>query len=241
MDFLRDPIWQFIGVIVALVALFSSVIFYIKQRSLKRFTYQIISNTSIVNIEKDLKDKLQIIFNGKAVEDAHLVILKIWNSGNASILPADFEKPINLVFGDKAEVLEVVILETFPDSIKNNISFEKSSDGILLEPLLLNSKEWIILKVLLTHFAGNIKVNVRVNGLNQVLNWDDVYKERIDRLERLLTVSGIILTAPTFLVFYNILKSPYSFIPILFIAFIVIFIFTLIGYIFNILITDLRR
>src|SRR5437868_10774181 len=119
MEFIRDQLWQFVGVITSLIAIGFSILFYLKQRRIKSISYEVISNVPVVSVEEEVKDKIQVLFNGKRIDDARLVVLRLWNSGNAPILSADFDRPIKFDFGEKAEILDAAILETTPESIKD--------------------------------------------------------------------------------------------------------------------------
>src|SRR5437867_813165 len=61
---------------------------YRRQRNMKEFTRQILSDLSIISkqpiaeesIGRQVENRLKIIFDGKPVEDLRLVSLKVWNS-----------------------------------------------------------------------------------------------------------------------------------------------------------------
>jgi len=88
MDFLRDPIWTFISVIVAFIAIVVTVLIYLRQRNRKELTWGIISNTLVLpvpDVGVHAKSKLQVLFEGRAVDDLRLIVLGIGNSGDAPI------------------------------------------------------------------------------------------------------------------------------------------------------------
>src|SRR5438445_4223381 len=106
MDFLRDPLWQFIGVIVALIAIFLTI----AQRSRKEIVYEVVSDTPILSVRGEIKDQIQVLYKGKPLADARLIILRVWNLGNTPISLNDYVEPINFDFGQKAEILDADIL-----------------------------------------------------------------------------------------------------------------------------------
>ena len=168
MDFLRDPIWQFVGVIIAFVALVLTILLFRMQARRKEILWDINSNISISSFSISDKLKRTIVFGEEPLDDVSLIILGIWNSGNVEILPNDFIFPIRFDFGKDAKVLEAEIAETMPISIKSRTSITMDTKTITLEPLLLNSKDSITLKVLLTQFNGEISVDARIAGIKQV-------------------------------------------------------------------------
>ena len=52
-------------------------------------------------------------------------------------------------FGQEAEVLMTEVLTTSPTSIKSRVHFAHNLGKVMLKPLLLNSKDSILFKVLL--------------------------------------------------------------------------------------------
>ena len=173
-DFWRDSIWQFVGVVVAvLIGIVAAVLAFMsyrktKQQGQKEITYGMIADTPILSINEEVKSKVQVLYNGKPISDAHMVTIKIWNTGYVPIIPNDYFEPIKLGFGASSEVLDVEILETTPPNIK--VSINRGVENFSLEPFLLNSKEAVVVKVLLANFKGNITVEARIVGTQQVLD-----------------------------------------------------------------------
>src|SRR5438309_2109807 len=117
VSFLTDPAW--LTVIVSIIAIFSGIIIYLKQKNVKGLVYEVISNTSVFSIEEEaVKGKIQVLYNGKPIDYALLTILKIWNYGNAPIEPSDYILPITFDFGNGAEVLDAEVLDTEPNDLK---------------------------------------------------------------------------------------------------------------------------
>src|SRR2546425_10907232 len=118
MDILRDPVWQFIAVIIALIA----IIVTLTQRYRKEIVYDIISDTPILSIKEEVKNRVKVLFDDKPMTNARLIILRIWNSGNVPIIPSDYIEPITLNFGADAEILDADILASIPDDIKSKLT-----------------------------------------------------------------------------------------------------------------------
>lgn len=179
-DLLRDPIWQFIGVIagivIGIITGFVLPLALFRKQTRKNLMFTVISNTlilPILDVGDQARDKLQILFDGKPMSDARLVVLKLWNSGNVPIEIDDYENrnPIKFNFGDKAEVLNVEVLETTPSNLKSRVNASLKADrgNVVLEPLLLNNQDTITLKVLLSHLGNTITADeTRISGIKQI-------------------------------------------------------------------------
>ena len=166
MEFLRDPFWQFIGAVLALIAIAVSVVLYLLQRKRKVLAYEIVSRTPLLSVKEEVKGRVQITFDGQPVSDATMVILKLLNSGNVPILPFDFLRPVNIGFGKDAQILSAEIIETNPDNIEASV--EVGAQTLTLVPVLLNGGDSVTLKVLLTRFEGDVDVNGRIVGVKQI-------------------------------------------------------------------------
>ena len=148
---------------------------FIPQVIRKEISWQIISNTLVSPVAGNKvknEDKVQIIYNGTPKSDARLVVVRLWNSGNVPISPQDYDNnnPIKFDFGEKAEVLDVEVLATSPSSLKDTVKehLVLNDGSVLLDPLLLNRQDSIILKLLLAQFEGDVMVNARIAGVNQI-------------------------------------------------------------------------
>jgi hypothetical protein len=166
MEWYRDPIWQFVGAIISVIAIFVSYVFFKRQGKQKRISYEVISNTALVNVKDDVKSKMQIFFEKKPVIDIHLIIVKIINSGNEPIVKSDYETPINIEFDDKSETLEAEVIKVSPDDLK--VEIENTKETVSIKPLLLNPGDSVMIKTFLTNFRGQLKVSGRIAGVKEI-------------------------------------------------------------------------
>lgn len=162
LDILRDSIWQFIGAILALIA----IILILVQRKRKALSYKIISNTPLVKIKEDIKGRLQVLFDEKPVENIYLIIIKFINSGNLPIKSADYESPVNLNFNENVQLLTAEVIDTNPKTLEASAKIERTK--VLLKPTLLNENDSITIKVLVNQFDGNFSVGGRIIGVKEI-------------------------------------------------------------------------
>ena len=165
MAFLRDEVWQFIGAFFGLVAIIVTIVLYRTQRRRKALSYEIISRTPLLSIGDEIKGKLQILFDGKPVQDIHLIVLKIINSGNVPIVSTNYERPVNLSFGENSWILTAEVSETDPEDLRATVNIENAK--VALEPVLLNGGDSITLKLLVSQL-GEINVDGRIVGVKDI-------------------------------------------------------------------------
>ena len=166
MDFLRDPIWQFIGAVLALIALFVSIYLFVLQRRKKTLAYEILSETKLLTMKEGFEGKVQILFEGQSVKNVHLLVIKIINNGNIPIASSDFEKALTFAFNEDVNILSAEIIDTYPKTLKPMI--DTNQNRLVLNPTLLNSGDSITFKLLLTQYDGKIEVDTRIIGVSEV-------------------------------------------------------------------------
>jgi hypothetical protein len=163
-EFLRDPFWQFASAVLALVAIAISAVLYLLQRRRKALSYEVVSCTPLLSVREEVKGRVQIVFDDTSVSDAHMVVIRVLNSGNVPIIPSDYVRPVKFDFGEIAQILSAEVMETSPDNIEACIDPET----LELMPVLLNSSDSIMLKILLARFDGTINMDGRIVGVKQI-------------------------------------------------------------------------
>ncbi len=165
-EILRDPLWQFVGVVVALGAIATSIILYMKSRSRKSLAYSIVSITRLLSVKTEIKKDLQMFYKGKPIEQVHLVLIKIINNGNLPVTANDFERPFSLQFKENAQILSAEIANANPSSLQPSIKVEEQK--VILDPILLNSSDSITLKMLVSKLTCNFDLDARVVGVREI-------------------------------------------------------------------------
>ncbi len=167
MDFLRDPIWTFLSIIITATLTIISLAVSKRWQSRKRIAYEIISNTPVLAVSPRIKHRVKILFDGKPVTDVDLLTIKLWNAGNVPINRNDYEKPFTFSFGTNAKILSTNTFDAKPGNI--NVVLTQAKNSITLQPTLLNPGDSVKLAVLITQFKeGDIEVDTRIEGVKQV-------------------------------------------------------------------------
>ena len=165
-DILRDPLWQFVGAVLGVFAIIVMVVLFFAQQRKKALSYEILSRTPLLSAAEEIAGKLQILFQGKAVQSVYLLVIKISNTGNVPITSSDYERPISIYFGKKAHILSGEISESDPQTIDAKI--EVRDQSILIEPVLLNSGDSITIKALVSNYYGKLYVDGRIIGIKNI-------------------------------------------------------------------------
>jgi hypothetical protein len=160
---------------IALVSLVFAFIAY-RRHKRKRLAYEIISNLPLFSVQREIKDRIKIYLDDTLVEKVNLVLIRIYNPGNDAITTRDFESPISVNLGDEAKILSVEISEKSPIDLPANISYDDNS--VTLEPLLLNEKDSVTIKALVSRPQRAITVSARIAGVNSIEDRADKDYER---------------------------------------------------------------
>jgi hypothetical protein len=169
-DLLHDQVWQFVGAVLALLAVFISIVIYFKERRRKQVSYVILSIDPLLGWgAAAFKGELQLTYDGKLVDSPYLVSIRIFNSGNVPIPSSDYERPISVGFGSSARILKAEVVETVPKNLNATISLAKEPTGerLVLSPSLLNSGDSIDLRMLIAEY-NQVCVDGRLVGVKEI-------------------------------------------------------------------------
>jgi hypothetical protein len=171
MGLFRDPVWQFIGAVLAAIAIGIAILIYFRQRRRKRLGYQILANTPVLTVDEQIRGKIKVSYEDIPVRNLQLLLLKFSNTGNVPIATADFERPLSISFGSEAKILSSEVIASRPSDLSPSIS--ATGDGIALAPLLLNPNDYFTIKALVSERQGGVSITARIIGVERVVYLKD--------------------------------------------------------------------
>jgi hypothetical protein len=200
LDIFRDGIWNFVGVILALIAILISLYLNVRNSKRKRLSYKFDSYI-IFELDENLHNDVKILFKEKPVSNIKVFLFELKNTGKIAIQEDDFVAPITLTFNEKAEILNIE-KEFHPPNISSTIS--NNQNEILINRTLLNKNDVIKLKILLSNSNNDFNLSSRINNINAIKN--DLHKiESKGKLLFLISITTgaltIILALPIWLIF----------------------------------------
>jgi hypothetical protein len=166
MELLRDPIWQFAGAILTVFAILVSLAIYFAQRSRRIVSVEVLRNGRILTIQEESVGKLQLMFDGKLIHNTRLIEVCVTNSGNQPIKPADFIKSLTFSFNAEAEVLSTATVGTVPKDLTAELLVQ--SNEVVLAPLLLNPRDSITIRFLVSKYTAGPTHSARINGVSKI-------------------------------------------------------------------------
>lgn len=166
LEYLRDPAWQFVGAILALVAILATIGLFLLQRQRKRLAYDVVSKNQLLTVKEELESKLRVFYDGQATRDICLLVIKVTNNGNVAIASADYERQLSISTGVRSKILSAAITEVEPRGLEVNLSVDESI--VKIAPTLLNPHDSITIKLIVSDFPGRVAVDARIIGVKRV-------------------------------------------------------------------------
>jgi len=170
-ELLRDPLWTFVGVILAVLAVLVTVMIFFAQRKTKKLSYEITSNTQLLGVKDEIQGKVQVLYEGKEVKNVHLLTIKFSNNGNQSISSNDYERPLSIEVNSDAKVLTYEVIDEEPENLGAVVQLEENK--IVLSPILLNEKDTFSIKALISDFEGQPIIDGRINGVKAITRYKE--------------------------------------------------------------------
>jgi hypothetical protein len=165
INVLRDPLWQFVGVLLALLSVAAAFWIYWLQRQTKELAFGLVSSRRLLSVSDELSSRVSILLDGKTVKDVHLVVYGLKNSGHSAICASDFERALKINFNE-GQVISAEIASQSPPNLGASLS--SSDTGVELRPLLLNAGDQLLIQVLLSAPYPREDIDTRIVGISSL-------------------------------------------------------------------------
>jgi hypothetical protein len=149
-----------------------SIFIYMKGKKKKSLSFFIKSKTKLFTVHDKTIEHLEILLDKKPVRDAHVFILTIMHTGNEPISPKDYEEELKISFPETVTILSAAIIETRPRNF--NVNYTLSEHTVCLDKFLLNPKDSITFKFLLSNDCSDPVVSARIAGVAEISEFSAV-------------------------------------------------------------------
>lgn len=125
-----------IGVVLAVVA-------WVRPYRSKMLAWDVISNTPIAAVPTGAGHELEITYSGRPVKSAHLLVVRLQNTGREAVEVDDYAQLVRFEFSDRSELLtHNVVGESAPLDPTFRVDTQHPR-RVELNPLLLNPGDWL--------------------------------------------------------------------------------------------------
>jgi len=159
-------VWQFFGVLIAILSIIITTVFFIKGRKKKSLSYEILTVIPLLDVNPNVQDKVKISYEGKNVKQVHLIAMYITNDGNFPITESDYVRSLSLSFGS-GKVLSAEIVDSNPPELSAALTIKE--DKVLFTKTLLNEGDSFTVRILVAQFTGTAKLDGRIVGVKEVV------------------------------------------------------------------------
>jgi len=196
MDFLSNPVWQFIiNSCIGIISIFIVIWIAFRRPVQIPISYEAITIEPVNGSEDEIKElieNMQVSADDETITYSCFVTFKIWNSGRESITLPEDSKPLTIAFKHGEKILDCKRLETVPNDLE--LSYRLDAEKILLNFPLLDPNEAIIFRVLLTSYVNYFpQIYVRVPGKKRIERANNVRMSKEARIAALLFLCVAIL------------------------------------------------
>ena len=119
---------------------------------------------------KDLEIKMEESAGRTEFENAAQIRDKIDQlriiSSKQKIVSNDFERKLEISFGESSDVLSSEIIDCDPKNL--NAEIEIINRKVVIKPLLLNAKDYFSIKSIVTDTTGEIDIDTRILGVKKI-------------------------------------------------------------------------
>jgi hypothetical protein len=171
---LLAPMATGIGIVV-------STILWTKNQRTKQLSYIILWQDALTHVRSNVRDRLDIRFDGEPVHEARLVLVQIINSGHLPIAVNDYQSKLSISCSPGAKVLYAEVIATTPGDLDDRCRSEQGSRKDLIEhidknevtiaPILLNDGDSMTVQMLVENLRGSVKVGGHINGIRRITVW----------------------------------------------------------------------
>ncbi|MHB9131914.1 MAG: hypothetical protein ACYDBB_12615 [Armatimonadota bacterium] len=133
-----------------------------KGRKILSYDYNV---NEVAKVREKTHGKLAILYEGKQVDELHLLNVKFVCSGTREIRKEDFEIPISIAVSAPTRILEARVINAYEYNVNALLEYDETMATV--KPLLMNQNEYFDIMLLLDNFALNrLKISVRIAGAN---------------------------------------------------------------------------
>lgn len=147
-----------VGVLVAVFAAIIAWATYRSQRSRRELEYLVLSTQRLVNPR--VAQDLDVFFDGRAVDDPSLTVLRLVSTGVKGIPATTFETPLTITLHGATSIVSASVSAVRPEGLPVKLTTDANQAHI--EPLLLNPGDFIEIQALAAGQPDRVDVEARI-------------------------------------------------------------------------------
>jgi len=167
LDSLRDPLWQALGALVAVVFGIAGIIVAILlARKRKRLEYRVLANIPLLRSPDAVGDQIKVFLGSEQLSHPVVLQVELAYSGAEPIRPTDYERPISFGCGSVVRLLSADPVFAEPPQLHPKVTLV--DNRAVLEKVLLNGRDRLYLRLLVDGQDPKVDADCRIAGLARI-------------------------------------------------------------------------
>lgn len=161
-----------IGIIIGVVGIIFSIVFYIKSLRAKRPVWRIRSN-NLISDYQNILTKLLISYDGNQVADLTVSKIVFWNSGQETIDRDDIQtaNPLRVIVAEGLAFLDVKVLQSCGDSANFSVRVSDDRGAVFLDFDYLDKNHGALIQVVHNgKKSEDISIVGDIKGISEIVN-----------------------------------------------------------------------
>lgn len=172
MKTLRKYFWQFIGAVLALVAIFATYNVFLMAKPTKALQVTVDPPVSLVDIRPEAAKDIEVIYRGRSVSNISFLQVDIKNSGNQPITRSDYSRPLSFSFAPTSDLVDVAVTASDPPNIGLVITqtsgYQAEAAPALLNPDDVVTVRFVVIGTSTKSIVDEFEVDGRIVGVKEI-------------------------------------------------------------------------
>jgi hypothetical protein len=154
------------AIIIGFATISIAILLYLKQKKKIGLIYNQNQTLSLLSVKDNIKDKIEIKYDGQQVTNLYLTTASIKNIGNVPIRQSAFVSPIRIRYNEK--IIDCTVIRMIPKGIDIKLNLNVDENLVECEFDLLNPKDSFTLQFISLEKLSKVSIICRIEGLSEI-------------------------------------------------------------------------
>ena len=168
---MASPISWTVLAVVTIASLILAIVFYLKSKEKKAFSY-CLRSSSLIRRKKRKLEKLSVTYNGRQIDNLCVSRFTIWNSGNTTLNNNDMvvSKELTITADDESTLLDVELIACSEETNKFSVQLiDEHTAKVLFD--YADKREGVVIQILHTGNGDSLQIKCKIKGGMPIANF----------------------------------------------------------------------
>lgn len=132
----------------------------------RSITVKRLASTSLQPVRHAGNQELEVMLDGRKIDDPYFSLLKVMNTGSKPIVSSDFETPLELVVTGDTTIVSAQVTKSTPPDITTKVSIDDKR--VMIAPYLSNPEDALFLTVITSGGQPGFEPRARIAGVKSI-------------------------------------------------------------------------